>query len=80
MTREGWLYLAAVEDLFSRMVVGWSMAATMESRLVDALEMAVLRRLKGSSSSELVTHADRGSQYASEHYQSVLTREGSCAA
>ena len=44
-TREGWLYLAVVEDLFSRMVVGWSMDATMESRLVvDALEMALARR------------------------------------
>jgi transposase InsO family protein len=41
-TRESWLYLAAVEDLYSRMVVGWSMANHMESRLVvDALEMAV---------------------------------------
>jgi putative transposase len=73
-TREGWLYLAVVEDLFSRMVVGWSMAATMTSRLVvDALEMAVLHRLPGS---ELVAHSDRGSQYASEHYQRLLTKEG----
>jgi putative transposase len=73
-TREGWLYLAVVEDLFSRMVVGWAMAATMTSRLVvDALEMAVLRRLPGS---ELVAHSDRGSQYASEHYQRLLTKEG----
>lgn len=76
-TREGWLYLAAVEDLFSRMVVGWSMSERMESRLVvDALEMALSRRLKGSSSSGLLTHSDRGSQYASEHYQGVLSREG----
>ena len=60
-TREGWLYLAAVEDLFSRMVVGWSMAATMTSRLVvDALGMAVVRRLPGAG---LVAHSDRGSQY-----------------
>jgi transposase InsO family protein len=45
-TREGWLYLAAVEDLYSRMVVGWSMADHMQSRLVvDALGMAVQRRL-----------------------------------
>ena len=73
-TREGWLYLAAVEDLFSRMVVGWSMDATMTSRLVvDALEMAVLRRLPGS---ELVAHSDRGSQYASEHYQLLLGSSG----
>ena len=73
-TREGWLYLAVVEDLFSRMVVGWSMDATMTSRLVvDALEMAVLHRLPGS---ELVAHSDRGSQYASEHYQRLLSNEG----
>ena len=69
-TREGWLYLAVVEDLYSRKVVGWSMAASMESRLVvDALEMAVKRRLPGES---LVAHSDRGSQYASEHYQLLL--------
>jgi putative transposase len=75
-TREGWLYLAAVVDLFSRMVVGWSMAATMTSRLVvDALEMAVVGRLKGSSSSDLVAHSDRGSQYASEHYRRRLAEE-----
>jgi putative transposase len=77
-TREGWLYLAVVEDLFSRMVVGWSMSETMTSRLVvDALEMALARRLtlKGSSSSALVAHSDRGSQYASEHYQRRLAEE-----
>ena len=73
-TREGWLYLAVVEDLFSRMVVGWSMDATMTSRLVvDALGMAVIRRLPGSS---LVAHSDRGSQYASEHYQQLLSEKG----
>lgn len=75
-TREGRLYLAVVEDLFSRKVVGWSMDATMTSRLVvDALEMALSRRLKGSSSSGLVAHSDRGSQYASEHYQRRLSEE-----
>jgi len=75
-TREGWLYLAVVEDLFSRMVVGWSMDRTMTSRLVvDALEMALSRRLKGSSSSELIAHSDRGSQYASEHYRRRLREE-----
>ena len=73
-TREGWLYLAVVEDLFSRMVVGWSMDATMTSRLVvDALEMAVQRRLPGEG---LLTHSDRGSQYASEHYQLLLEKHG----
>ena len=73
-TREGWLYLAVVVDLFSRLVVGWSMAATMTSRLVvDALEMAVARRPEGSSG--LVAHSDRGSQYASEHYRRRLKQE-----
>jgi putative transposase len=73
-TREGWLYLAAVEDLFSRRVVGWSMDDRMESRLVvDALEMAVQRRLPDEG---LLAHSDRGSQYASEHYQLLLARHG----
>ena len=73
-TREGWLYLAVVEDLYSRKVVGWSMDATMTSRLVvDALEMAVKARLPGEG---LVAHSDRGSQYASEHYQRLLAEHG----
>jgi putative transposase len=73
-TWEGWLYLAAVEDLYSRQIVGWSMSAHLGSRLVvDALEMAVARRLPGEG---LVTHSDRGSQYASEHYQRLLERHG----
>jgi transposase InsO family protein len=73
-TREGWLYLAAVEDLYSRQIVGWSMAEQVTSRLVvDALEMAVRRRLPGAG---LVAHSDRGSQYASEHYQRLLAGHG----
>jgi transposase InsO family protein len=73
-TREGWLYLAVVEDLFARRVVGWSMDARMTSRLVvDALAMAVQRRLPGA---ELLAHSDRGSQYASEHYQQLLGAHG----
>jgi len=73
-TCEGWLYLAVVEDLFSRMIVGWSMSESMESRLVvDALEMAIARRRPGVG---LLTHSDRGSQYASEHYQRVLALAG----
>lgn len=71
-TSEGFLYLAALEDLYSRMVVGWSMSTNMESRLVvDALEMAIRRRLPEA---DLLLHSDRGSQYASEHYQSVLSK------
>jgi transposase InsO family protein len=84
-TQEGWLYLAAVEDLYSRKIVGWSMSASMESRLVvDALQMAIQRELPGDG---LVAHSDRGVQYASEHYQRVLnqnqitcsmSRKGNC--
>ena len=71
-TQEGWLYLAVVEDLFTRKIVGWSMADHMESRLVvDALEMAVQRELPGE---DLVAHSDRGVQYASEHYQELLNK------
>ena len=73
-TGEGWLYLAVVEDLFSRMVVGWSMAESMESRLVvDALEMALARRRPGAG---VLAHSDRGSQYASDHYQRALAAAG----
>jgi len=73
-TREGWVYLAAVEDLFSRRVVGWSMDATMTSRLVvDAVGMAVSSRRPGEG---VLAHSDRGSQYASEHDQRVLAGDG----
>ncbi len=73
-TREGWVYLAVVEDLFSRRVVGWSMDATMTSRLVvDAVGMAVSSRRPGEG---VLAHSDRGSQYASEHDQRVLARDG----
>jgi transposase InsO family protein len=68
------MYLAVVEDLFSRMIVGWSMAESMESRLVvDALEMAIQRRRPEAG---LLAHSDRGSQYASDHYQRVLAAAG----
>jgi transposase InsO family protein len=73
-TGEGGLYLAVVEDLFARMVVGWSRAETMESRLVvDALEMALSRRRPGVG---LLAHSDRGSRYASDHCQRVLAADG----
>jgi putative transposase len=73
-TGEGWLYLAAVEDLYSRQIVGWSMGSRIDSRLVvDALEMALARRQPGEG---LVAHSDRGSQYASEHYQGLLAKNG----
>jgi transposase InsO family protein len=57
-TQEGWLYLAIVLDVFSRMVVGWAMAATQDATLVsNALEMALARR---RPQAELLHHSDRG--------------------
>jgi putative transposase len=77
-TAEGWLYLAAVEGLHSRRIVGWSMGERIDSRLVvDALEMALASCQPGAG---LVAHSDRGSQYASEHYQRLLAGRGiSCS-
>jgi putative transposase len=73
-TDEGWLYLAAVEDLFTREIVGWSMSERIDSRLVvDALSMAIARQCPGES---LVAHSDRGVQYASEHYRRLLKEHG----
>jgi transposase InsO family protein len=71
---EGWLYLAAVIDLHSRHVVGWSMAPHMQTSLVaDALRMAWFRRHPGPG---LVFHSDRGSQYCSHEFQTVLSGYG----
>lgn len=73
-TREGWLYLAVVMDLFSRRIVGWSMTNHMRTSLVrGALEMALGHRVP---SDELLHHSDRGSQYASWEYQQVLKDRG----
>ena len=69
-TAEGWLYVAAVLDLFSRRIVGWSMSATTTAELVtDALTMAVWRRGRPR---ELLHHSDRGSQYTSEQCQRLM--------
>jgi putative transposase len=73
-TREGWLYLAAVMDMCSRKIVGWSMSARMTTDLVlDALEMAYKRQRPRRG---LIFHSDRGSQYASQKYQARLWRYG----
>jgi putative transposase len=73
-TAEGWLYLAVVLDLFSRMVVGWSMAATQDATLVvHALHMAIAHRRPQAG---LLHHTDRGSTYTSESYQALLRQEG----
>ena len=73
-TAEGWLYVAAVIDLFSRRVVGWSMSAAMTAQLVtDALVMAIWRRGKPDA---LLHHSDRGSQYTSEQFQRLMADNG----
>jgi len=69
-TKEGWLYLATVIDLYSRQIVGWSMADNMKAKLVnDALTMAIWKR---KPSRGLIWHSDRGSQYASDSHRTIL--------
>lgn len=84
-TKEGWLYLAVVLDLYSRKVVGWAMEDNMETGLItNALKMALRARKPPKG---LLHHSDRGSQYASNAYQQLLTdytitcsmsRKGNC--
>lgn len=72
-TDEGWLFLAAVLDLFSRMVVGWAMASYLDDRLTrKALNMALLRRHPVAG---LLHHSDRGKQYASAAYLKLLPEQ-----
>jgi putative transposase len=73
-TAEGWLYLAAVKDMATREIVGWSMADHLRAGLAcDALLMAIRRRQPPRG---LIHHSDRGVQYASEPYQAILARHG----
>ncbi len=73
-TREGWLYLAVLLDLYSRKVVGWSLGSRMDEGLVKgALEMAIGRRQPAPG---LIHHTDRGSQYASHGYRDMLSEHG----
>jgi putative transposase len=73
-TAEGWLYVAAVIDLFSRRVVGWSMSTSMTAQLVtDALLMAIWRRGKPDA---LLHHSDQGSQYTSEQFRGLMEDNG----
>ena len=70
-TREGWLYLAVILDLFSRQIIGWSMSKRNNTELVqDALTMAIWRRGKINN---VIVHSDRGSTYASGSYQQQLS-------
>jgi putative transposase len=71
-TEEGWLYVASVMDLYSRMIVGWSMGERLSRDLaMDALKMAIRQR---KPSAGLIHHSDRGSQYASNDYRSLLEK------
>ena len=74
-TRQGWLYLAIIIDLFSRKVVGWSMANHMRTELaLDALQAALGSRTPDTDG--LIFHSDRGSQYASDEYRETLSCSG----
>jgi transposase InsO family protein len=73
-TREGWLYLAVIIDLYSRAVIGWAMHKRMKTELVtDALKMALMRR---KVKSPLLLHSDQGSQYAASDYRKMLAKNG----
>lgn len=73
-TREGWLYLAVIIDLYSRAVIGWAMHKRMKTELVtDALRMALMRR---KVRSPLLLHSDQGSQYAAADYRALLALHG----
>ena len=73
-TRQGWLYLAVLLDLYSRQVVGWAMSERNNTKLVaDALMMAVWRR---GSLNEVIVHSDQGSTYASGEYRRLLKENG----
>jgi transposase InsO family protein len=73
-TAEGWLYLAVVLDLFSRMVVGWAMAATEDGQLVElAFRMAIAQPHPQAG---LLHHSDRGSEFTSDRYQAARAEFG----
>ena len=70
-TREGWLYVAVILDLFSRQVIGWAMSTKNNTELVqDALTMAIWRR---GETKDVIVHSDQGSTYASGDYQRQLS-------
>lgn len=84
-TRQGWLYLAVLLDLYSRQIVGWAMSDRNDKKLVaDALMMAIWRR---GRMKDVIVHSDQGSTYASGHYRALLkenkllcsmSRKGEC--
>ena len=76
LTGQGWLYLVAVLDVYSRRVLGWAMSPVLDAALaVAALRMALARR-RPAPTGELILHSDRGSQFASAAYRAVLAEHG----
>jgi putative transposase len=85
LTGQGWLYIVALLDLYTRRIVGWAMHESLDAPLVvQALEMAIEQRRPGPS---LIVHSDRGSQFASAEYRGTLemhqllpsmSRKGNC--
>jgi putative transposase len=73
-TREGWLYLAIVLDLYSRKVIGWSLSSTMHRELVITAFRSAIRSRRPKT--EVLFHCDRGSQYASSEFREVLDEHG----
>ena len=74
LTAQGWLYLVAVLDVFSRRVIGWAMSPILDAPLVSAaLRMALAQRRPAQS---LILHSDRGSQFASAAYRQLLAGHG----
>ena len=72
-TGEGWLFLAALIDMHTRKVVGWSMRETLHASIaVEALRMAIARQRPAG----LIHHSDRGIQYAADQYRQVLASAG----
>lgn len=75
-TDEGWLYLAALLDTYSRFIVGWTMSVCRDEALVtDALRMALARR-DLPQAADLIQHTDRGSQYTADDYLALLKEHG----
>lgn len=84
-TKEGWLYLAALLDLYDKSIVGWSMDSRMKTELVSSALKKAIRRTRADKG--LLVHSDRGVQYASKEYQALLkknhficsmSRKGNC--
>jgi putative transposase len=71
-TNEGWLYLAALLDTYSRMIVGWAMSLYRDEALVEAALRMALTRRELPAETALIHHTDRGSQYTADDYLALL--------